>query len=181
MTPMGTDPVQIKLLQAAPLTPLPVDSGQYVVAVQNKRGELDALQNASASTWERLTPIVHFVGPAKDRAEPFKATTVSGGWVKKVAEAVGSHPVYLDVMRLDPTLAVSTTTGEVPVLAHIYVAARQRQIRFIPVAWVGESSDDHLQLVADAALEDGDGLALRYRIRTVVLPTGVSHQDLLAT
>src|SRR5260370_40945746 len=99
MTPMGTDPVQIKLLQAAPLTPLPVDSGQYGVAVQNKRGQPDALQNAPASTWERLTPIVHFVGPAKDRAEPLKAPTASGGWGHEVAASAGAHPAHPSVPR----------------------------------------------------------------------------------
>lgn len=177
---MVTDPVQIKLLQSAPLAPLPVDSGQYVVAVQNKRGELDALRNASAQTWERLTPLVHFVGPAKERGEPFNAQTISGGWVKKVAEAVKHHPVYFDVMRLDPTFPVAAAKGARPVLAHIYAAARKRHVRFIPVAWVGESTDDHLQVVADASLEDGDGLALRYRIRRVLPPTGISHREYLA-
>ncbi len=178
---MEMDPLQIKLLSAAPLAPLPVDTGHYVVAVQNKRGELEALKNASEDTWKRLTPIVHFVGPAKERHVPFNAQTVTGGWVKKVAEAVGTHPIYIDVMRLDPTFAVATTAGTAPVLAQIYAAARKRRVRFVPVGWVGQSTDDHLQLVADAALADGDGLALRYRIRTVFPPSGMTHREHLST
>lgn len=169
--------MQIQLVQPEPLTPLPVDSEHYVAALQNKRGELDALRQASDETWERLTPLVHFVGP-KARAEPFKAATIRS-WVAKVGSAVGSHPFYLDVMRLDPTFAVATSEGEVPVLQHIYAVARKRQLRFVPVAWVGESTPAHRRLVADAVLQDGHGLALRYRIRMVVPPFGTTLGDYL--
>jgi hypothetical protein len=151
------------------LTPLPVDSGYYVAALQNKRGELAALENASEESWERLVPLVHFVG-SPTRTEALRGPTVAE-WVKKVSKAVGSHPFYLDVMRLAPTFPVVTTQGEVPVLEHLFRTARKRGLGFIPVVSVGESSADHARLVADAVLEDGHGVALRYRIRTVP-PTG---------
>jgi hypothetical protein len=169
--------MQIRLLQPEPLVPLPVDSGHYVAALQNHAGELDALKHASAQTWELMTPLVQFVGPKKPDG-PLTASRVAG-WVKRLADAVGSHPFYLDVMRLPPTWPVATTEGEVPVLKELYGSARRRQLRFVPVAWVSESSDEHLALVADAALEDGDGVALRYRIRTVVPPAGTSHEEQL--
>lgn len=170
--------MQIPLLQPDPLTPLPVDAGQYVAALQNKPGELDALRHASAETWERLTPLVQFVGPKK-RDEPFNASTIRD-WVAKVASAVGAHPVYLDVMRLDPMFKVHTTGADVPVLQQIFVEARKRALGFVPVAWVGERTAGHRKLVAGAALEDGHGLALRYRLRAVVPPAGTTVTKFLA-
>lgn len=166
--------MQIPLLQREPLNPLPIDSGHYVAALQNKPGELDALRHASAETWERLTPIVHFVGP-KNRSDPFNASSIAD-WVKKVALAVGEHPVYLDIMRLDAMFAVTTTKDEVPILAQIYAMARKRGMRFVPVLRVGENTDQHAGVVADAALEDGHGVALRYRVREVLPPAGMTHQ-----
>ena len=170
--------MQIPLLQPDPLTPLPVDAGHYVAALQNKPGELDALRHASSDTWERLTPLVQFVGPKK-RDEPFNASTIRD-WVAKVTSAVGEHPVYLDVMRLDPMFKVRTTDGDVPVLQQIFVAARKRRVGFVPVAWVGESTAGHRKLVADTALADGQGLALRYRMRAVVPPAGAAVTTFLA-
>lgn len=164
--------MQIPLLQAEPLNALPVDAGHYVAALQNKPGELDALRHASADTWARLMPIIQLVGP-KHRTNPFTASAINN-WVKKVATAVGTHPIYLDVMRLDPTFAVATTHGRVPVLGQIYAAARKRGLAFVPVMRVGDSTQAHTKLVADAALEDGHGAALRYRIREVVPPAGMS-------
>jgi hypothetical protein len=49
----------------------------------------------------------------------------------------------------------------------------------VPVLSVGQSSQQHIQLVADAALEDSRGVALRYRTRKVVPPAGQHHRDLL--
>ncbi len=169
--------MQIPLIQPEPLAPLPIDSSRYVAALQNKRGELDALEHASPETWERLTPIVHFVGP-KNRSDPFNASSIVN-WVKKVAVAVGDHPVYLDVVRLDATFAVATSTGAKPVLAQIFAAARKRRMSFVPVVRVGESTEPHISLVADAAVQDGHGLALRYRVRQVLPPAGMSHRHFL--
>jgi hypothetical protein len=158
--------VQIPLIRSDPLEPLPIDSGHYVVAIQNKPGELDALRHASDGAWERMTPLVHIVGN-KNRSRDLKPNTVSE-WVKKVAGAVGFHPVYLDVMRLTPTRPVHMRRSDVPVLERIYECARRRQMRFVPVVWAGRSSDRHVALARDAALQDGHGLALRVRILEVV-------------
>lgn len=170
--------MQIPLLQPEPLKPLPVDASHYVVALQNRPGELDVLQHASEAAWERMTPLVHLVGP-KHRSEPFKASTITN-WLAKLANAIGSHPFYLDVARLNPNALVTTTKGDVPVLQQIYAAARKRQLRFVPSVCVGESTAAHRRLVTDASLEDGHGLALRYRIRTVVPPAGTTLREYLA-
>lgn len=161
--------MQIPLIKPERIAPLPVDSGHYVAAVQNKKGELDALRHASDETWRRMTPFVHFVGP-KGRTDPLNVATVRD-WVSRVAAAVGSHPVYLDAMRPAPTFPVETTGGTATVLEVIYAAARKRGLRFVPVAHAGGRST-HLRLVAEAAACDGHGAALRYTIRDVALPEG---------
>jgi hypothetical protein len=144
--------------------------------LQNKPGELDALRNASEQTWERLTPVVHFVG--QKRTERLSAEAVREQ-VRKVASAVGSHTVYLDVMRLRPTLPVATTSGDVPLLQQIYAQARKRRMCFVPVACAGESNEEHLRLIADAAVQDGHGVAIRYKMRSIILSSGLSVGDYL--
>ncbi|HLJ67253.1 MAG TPA: hypothetical protein VKX16_07815 [Chloroflexota bacterium] len=163
-------PAQLSLLQEGPLGPLPTDCWHYVPALQNKPGELDALRDASEETWSRMTPVIHLVGPRKKRSKPFRSQTIAD-WVKRVAAAVGCHPVYLDVMRLDPVSPVETTKGTVPLLTHVYASARKRGVRFVPVAWVGECTEAHLEAVADAAAADCRGVAVRFRfLRTMPLP-----------
>jgi Beta protein len=173
-------PLQIPLLRPEPLRPLPVDENHYVVAIQNKKGELDALSRASDATWQQMTPLVHLVGPLTKRSTPFLASTVSN-WLKRVRDAVGSRPVYLDVLRLDPGFPVVHERNGViqPVLSEIYAAARRRGVRFVPVAWAAESSNKHLEMVAAAAAEDGHGVALRYRMLQVVLPADTTRRQML--
>jgi Beta protein len=168
---------QIPLLRPEPLVPLPIESTHYVVALQNHPGERDALRNASSDTWERMTPIVHLVGPKTPR-DALKAQTVRN-WVKRLAGPLGAHPIYLDVTRLNPTHPVGTRAGKLAVLEYIYDASRACGLRFVPVTWVGQSSAAHRQLVADAALHDGHGIALRYRMRSYVPPFGTSIGDYL--
>jgi hypothetical protein len=172
--------MQLPLLNTQPpLSPLPVDSSYYVAAVQSQKGERDALREASAETWERMVPLIHIVGRTKRATKPYQATTVSG-WLKRIVEAVGDHPVYLDVMRLDPLAPAMTTKGVVPVLDQIFVAARRRKLRFVPVVWVGESKKKHVDIVANARASDGRGVALRYRFLKAALPPGQTRGKLLA-
>ncbi len=148
--------------------------------LQSKSGERDALRHASSSTWERLTPLIEVVGPKTPKA-PLTRGSVAA-WIKRVADAIGDHPCYLDFLRLDPTLRVQRRAGEThepPVLAVMYGEARKRRMRCIPVVHVGESTAAHVELVADAALEDNRGVALRYRLRRVVPPAGARHRDML--
>jgi len=173
-----TSEMQLPLLQPEPISPLPVDSSFYVVAVQNKKGELDALRQSSATTWERMTPLVHLVGPLKKRTQPYPASTIRE-WVKRLAQAVGSHPVYLDLLRLDPSFPVETSGGNVPVLRQIHAAARKRGLAFVPVVEVGKSKKSHIDIVADTAAQDGQGVALRYRFMSVAIPAGTTRAALL--
>lgn len=138
-------------------------------ALQTKAGELDALRHASSETWARMTPLVQFLGPKK-LDEPLRASRVAG-WVRKAASAVADHPVYIDVVRLNPGARTDTAVGPRPVLDVIYHEARKRGMRFVPVAWVGRSNKAHLRSVAEAAAQDRYGLALRHRLNATILPS----------
>jgi hypothetical protein len=170
--------MQTSLLEIPPPAPLPLDRRHYVPALQNRPGELEALRHAPQDVWDKIVPLIHCVGQKK-RADPISAAAVKG-WLKRIDAAVGSHPFYLDVLRLRPNFPVKTSTGEAPVLQEMHTAARNRGLQFIPVVWVGESSKAHLNLVANAAIEDGHGVALRYRFREIAVGPGASQGDLLA-
>jgi hypothetical protein len=166
--------MQTQLLHRDPPTPLPVSAEFYVAALQNKSGELDALRHASAETWERLIPLLHFVGP-KTRRRPLQAPTVRS-WVARAGSALGTHPFYLDLLRLASRSPVVVAKKQVPVLEVIYAAARKRGLRFVPVV---RPDDDaaHVNAVANAAIEDGNGLAIRYSLLGTALLPGTSHQQ----
>src|SRR4051812_42116321 len=106
-----SSPIQIPLLKPQ-LRPLPMDDRHYVAVLQSKTGERDALLHASPTTWERLTPLIEVVGP-KTPKPPLTRTSVAA-WIKRVDDAVGAHPFYLDILRLEPTLAVAVKDGEEP-------------------------------------------------------------------
>lgn len=159
--------MQLPLLQPDPFVPLPQGSAHYVAVLQNRSGELNALQHASTETWSRLTPLLHIVG-RRTAPDTFRSENVSS-WVGKIAAAVGDHAVFLDILRMKPTHPVMTTKGSVPLLERIYWAARRRGLKFVPVVWVGKSDAAHVKLVHDAVDIDCRGVALRYPICTLAL------------
>lgn len=159
--------MQLALLQPKPFVPMPSGSVHYVAALQNKTGELEALRNASEQTWSRLTPLLHIVGRQLQPPE-FRSANISE-WVRKLGEAVGTHPFFLDLLRLDPSHPVTTTKGPVPLLERIYWATRRRSLNVVPVVTVGHSTSAHFTLVRSITETDGRGVALRYPIRTLAL------------
>jgi hypothetical protein len=148
-----------------------------VAVLQNKTGERDALEHAAPSTWERLTPLVEVVGPKTP--PPVHSKDSVAAWIRRLRKALSTHPFYLDIMRLDPTRPVASKVGTDPVLARMFAEARARQMQFVPVIAVGQTTVSHKQLVSDAVLEDGRGVGLRYRLLKVVPTGGKSHQDVL--
>lgn len=151
--------MQLPLLGLEDFDPLPQRSGHYVATLQNKSGELRALQEASQETWGRLTPLLRILGP-KNQQKQLKASTV-GNWMKRAADALGGHPFFLDTVRLRPTRP-TTPDGDV-VLSRIYHEARKRGLCFVPVVPVEGRSEVHTKVARDAFLEGGRGIALRYK------------------
>lgn len=157
--------------------PSAVQPGHYVPVLQNKPGELNALRHLHEETWRHIRPILLFVGP-KGRKQPLQAPTITN-WVKRVEAAVGTRPFYVDLLRLDPAFPVATASHDVPVLERIYTIARKRGLRPIPVAHVGEQATTRLNLVANAVIEDRQGVALRYALRRLLPPPGTTRTQIL--
>ncbi len=170
--------MQISLLPVEPLAPLPTDARFYVPALQNKPGELAALEHAAEDTWQRLVPLIQFVGPLSIRDEPLSGPSIKA-WVKKVRQAVGEHPMYLDIIRLKPTDPVATGDGTTPVLRVLHSAARKVGLSFVPVVWVGESSKAHKEIVAESIVGDGHGVALRFRYLRIAPLPGISRRKMV--
>ncbi|MGH2351184.1 MAG: beta family protein [Chloroflexota bacterium] len=139
--------------------PVPGGTGHYVAALQTTRGELTALRHASFETWAHLTPLVEILGPKRPGREAFTRQRVHA-WVKKVADAVGSHPFFLDVLRLSANHPTATSDGTRPVLSVIHAMARTRHLMFVPVIHLSDA-DATVKQVADTAACDGRGIALR--------------------
>jgi hypothetical protein len=173
---MVNDPIQLGFQNEA-FAPVPGGTRQYVPAVQNKPGELDALRHASPETWSRLTPLVEIVG-RKNPPATYKREAV-GRWVKRIVEAIGSRPCFLDILRLRPEHLVTGSGGESPVLSSIYAAARKRGMVFVPVLPIG-SGESHADLVRDAIAHDGRGAALRYPILSFALEPSATQASVLA-
>lgn len=169
--------IQIPLVKPDLRGLLPTDTGHYVAALLNRSGELNALRNVPDSEWARLTPMITIVGPKTPNAV-LTPTSVSD-WVKRLYNAIGTHAFFLDIERLRPSHPVGTDSENTPVLPTIYAQARKRQMQFVPVIVAGESPADQATAVADAVLEDGRGLALRYRVRRYTPPAGLSRKDFL--
>jgi Beta protein len=171
-------PIQIPLLKPEVLDPLPIDTNHYVAVLQSKVGEREALAHASPAIWERLTPLVAVVGPKNPKLVLSKGSVTQ--WVMNLWHAIGVHPFYLDILRLDPMHPVAAKSNTDPVLARMFAEARKRRMRFIPVVHVGQSIKSHVQVVADAVLEDGNGVALRCRIRKVLPSASGRYRDILS-
>jgi hypothetical protein len=157
--------------------PVRSDAGHYVPALQSLPGELAALAHASRETWEHLTPLIQLRGPKTSRKEPYREEAVAG-WAKKVFEAVGRQPCFLDTLRLTSTHPTKTKVGECPVLSVIHAAARKRGLEFVPVLKLGSKSPE-VRLIRNAALTDGRGVALRYRLLSLALPAGRTAEALI--
>jgi len=165
--------LQLKFHMGDGCNPLATGSEHYVAALQTKPGELEALGEVSMDTWAKFTPLIQIVGP-KSKAELKNADNITA-WTGKISEAVGSHAIFLDILRLEASHPVITGRGiEIPVLERIYWSARKRNLTFVPVVRVGEVRDEHVQMVADASDIDGNGVALRWAIRSLTAPSGIS-------
>ncbi len=171
---MVTNTTQLSLTRPEWFQPVPAGAGHYVVALQSLTGERDALANASAGTWAHLTPLIQIVGPRTAEKEPFTRKRVAG-WVKRVSDAVGGHPCFLDIIRLKAT---DPTEGEQPVLAVIHEAARKRNLAFVPVLRLRDTKAT-VNLIREATLADGRGVAVRYPMLGTASADGRSPQTLL--
>lgn len=169
--------VQLTINQPEWFRPVSGDGVAYVPALQSLPGELAALTHASDETWAHMTPLIQLRGPKTPRRTPYREEAVRG-WVKKVSKAVGHRPCFLDTLRLAPTHATTTKGGECPVLSVIHAASRKNGLEFVPVMKVG-SRPAETRLIRNAALTDGRGVAIRYRLLSLALPAGQTAETLI--
>jgi hypothetical protein len=170
-------PVQLPLLDAEALRPLPIGTDHYVAVLQNRAGELRALATADDAVWERMTPLLQFVGPRAGKRQLTASATA--GWAKRAAHVLGQHPCYIDTLRLNAAATLQTPEGRRPVLRYLHDQARLRRMRFVPVVGVGQASETVERIVGDAVAADGHGVALRYRLLEVLPPSGTSVASFL--
>ena len=170
------DTVQPTLDEPEWFVPVPLGAAHYVAVVQNKTGELEALRHAPPETWSRFTPLVEIVG-RRMPPEAYRGETVDQ-WVKRVADAVGQHTCFLDILRLRAGHPVITKAGTSRVLSAIHAAARKRHLVCVPVL---KLSDRHaeLELVRDAVIGGGRGVALRFPLLTLALSEGQTFDSLI--
>lgn len=172
-----TSAIQATLNIPEQFHPVPADTGHYVAALQTKPGELNALRHASAKTWAHLTPVIEVLGPRHPGREPFTRQRVHG-WVKRIAEAVGARPCFLDVLRLSANHPTATAQGNCPVLSVIHTMARRRGVPFVPVLRLGAVKATVKQ-IADTAACDGRGVAVRVALLGTVSADGRSTETLV--
>jgi hypothetical protein len=156
--------------------PVPTGSTHYVAVMKNKAGELDALQHASAETWGHLTPLIEIVG-RKTPPETYKGQTVSN-WLKRVAEAVGHHPCFLDIVRLRASHPATSKDGTCPVLSLIHAAARQHHLACVPVFRPSDGASE-IGLIRNAVLCAGRGVAIRYPLLGLALREGQTPETVI--
>jgi hypothetical protein len=158
-------------------SPLPLSENSYVPSLLDRAGERDALSHVSPQVWETMTPVVHFHGPPKVEG-PMKADRFTR-WSKRIADVTRGHLFYLDLSRPSPRTRVKTGKGDVLIHERLYGAMRKRDASFIPVASVGPDFDVVVNSVANCSLQDGRGLALRYRFREIAAKPGETHASRL--
>lgn len=169
--------IQLTLTRPEWFRPVPDGDRHYVPVLQNKPGELSAFLHATAEVWERMTPLIVILGPKRREEEPFKLGRVDT-WIKKVADAVGDNPCFLDALRVRTTDRVATAAGPSPVLEAVHERARSRGMRFVPVLRVGDPVPTRAQL--RSAVEcDGRGVAIRYPILGSASADGRGPQTLV--
>lgn len=168
---------QLSLTPPEWFQPVPPGSEHYVPVLQSQPGERDALTNATPETWDHMTPLIEILGPKERETQPFTHNRVRE-WVKKVADAVGNHPCFLDTLRFRATDRVVITGGVAPVLQAIYGQARKRGMQFVPVLRLSDSKATVKQ-IREATDCDGRGVAIRYPILGAASVDGRGPQTLL--
>lgn len=166
---------QLRLPPIERFAPLPLGEAHYVPVLLNKKGELDALEQASDAAWSRFTPLIQIVKP-RGRGKAVSASGIRAA-VKRLARVVGSRPFFLDIARLSPTHPIPTPRGNRPLLRYLHDAARRRALEFVPVLHVGDT--DAIALVRETSLCDGGGAALRWFVRGTALSPGPTMGDRL--
>lgn len=166
---MESSGVQLRLLSDPPFSPLRAGGFRYVPALLDLRGERDALAHAGEPVWDRCTPLVQVTPPGLIK----KADVTLGavvGWTRRLAEAVGHHPIFLDTIGVRDDHRVKGR--RLSVLYQLHESARQHGLHFVPVVSVVNGTG--VDAATHSAAADGRGVALRLRVAHIGADTSAS-------
>ncbi|MDQ8043649.1 MAG: hypothetical protein AAGC46_10345 [Solirubrobacteraceae bacterium] len=131
-------------------------------------GERRALENLrSDGGLVNATPAIQIVG---GKSRPLSANAVREQ-VKRLVPALDGQMFYLDFVRAKPDRLLSFRQEKLTTAALVYMQASKRGLRFIPVLGIS-GSDRCLNAVADAAMTEGRGAALRVPLLGKAVPGG---------
>ena len=153
--------------------PLPAGLCHYVPVLQNKAGELEALTRLPDQDWARITPVICMVGPKTPPAT--LSDNAIRDWTRKVKDATREHAFYLDMVRLSPSMPVSTQGGVTAAsISVLHDRLRKRGAEFIPVYRTRWASPTAATAVRDAHDNDGRGAGLRVQLEAMAGETPVA-------
>src|SRR5690606_13786865 len=155
--------------------PLRHGARDYVPVLQTRKGELEALQEASPTVRAHTMPWIRLSGRGRN-GKP-QASTIDG-WLRRLQPVMGIDLFFLDVLRLSPTLRVQTKSRKRPLLEVVHAAARRRGLRFVPAVRV-DAPAAHMKIVERTAAHDQRGIALVYPLSELMLPPDKSAKTVL--
>ena len=156
---------QLPLFSWPAFEPVPPSALHYVPVLLDWPGELNALASTPTDRLDRMTPLIQIAPSATKTME-------LGRWardrVRRIGASLGQRPIYLDL--LVPARSVR------PLFEMVLDEARRAGLTFVPVHSVGTGS---LGAGAASVVQDGRGVALRYRAGTTVSMGGRTVGDTL--
>jgi len=155
--------------------PLRWREDHYVPILKSLKGERDALKEAAAATWDRISPLIEATGRAGVDEPP--ARSGFPNLIEHLGPAIkAGRPFFLDFPQLDSNAKVNVGSTRrrtaVNVVEYIFDGCRKSGLTFIPVLSPRHDAG-RSALVAAALKRDGRGLCLRMPIGGVVWENGI--------
>ncbi|MGD0121690.1 MAG: beta family protein [Candidatus Limnocylindrales bacterium] len=158
---------QLPLFSWPAFEPVPPSALHYVPVLLDWPGELNALASTPADRLDRMTPLIQIAPSAVKTLE-------LGRWardrVRRIGATLGQRPLYLDLLVPARSLR--------PLFEMVLDEARRAGLTFVPVHSVGTGS---LDAAAASVVQDGRGVAIRYRAGTTVSMAGQTLGGILKT
>lgn len=139
---------------------MPTTVLDYVPVLKWRQGEYQALLHLDDAHSQRVFPLIEVTPPEYDFAEGRVKKTLEKQlepFVRRLKAKWGSKPAFLDTILLDP---IARLPGGVHPLTYLLNGARGAGCQLVPVTAL-ERDLAHDNAIADAALVDGLGIALR--------------------
>ena len=127
----------------------------YVPILLDRAGERDALANATAAQWTRMTPLIQVELRPRQGTDP--RPEALRAIARRLRGAVGDHPIYLDLLPLSARRLAAPGRA----LAAVHDGMRRVGVTFVPVYTAG--AHDQAGVIIESLLRDGRGVCVRYK------------------